>query len=74
VLVALALVDEPNTTVMLTGGELRPSELSLIGPSTEDTLANYNCDTFVMGVAGIDGDRGISDYHQGESRVKTRGE
>ncbi|MGY4651754.1 DeoR/GlpR family transcriptional regulator of sugar metabolism [Mycobacterium sp. URHB0021] len=70
VLVALALVDEPNTTVMLTGGELRPSELSLIGPSTEDTLANYNCDTFVMGVAGIDGDRGISDYHQGESRVK----
>jgi DeoR/GlpR family transcriptional regulator of sugar metabolism len=23
-----------------------------------------------MGVAGIDGDRGISDYHQAESRVK----
>ncbi|WP_082162127.1 DeoR/GlpR family DNA-binding transcription regulator [Mycolicibacterium chubuense] len=70
VLAALALVDEPDTTVVLTGGELRSGELSLIGPGAEDTLANYNCDTYVMGVAGIDGDRGISDYHQAESRVK----
>ena len=70
VLAALELIDEPDTTVVLTGGELRPGELSLIGPAAEDTLANYNCDTFVMGVAGIDGDRGISDYHQAESRVK----
>lgn len=69
-LVALELVDEPATTVVLTGGELRPGELSLNGPLAEDSLNNYNCDTFVMGVAGIDGDRGISDYHQGESRVK----
>jgi DeoR/GlpR family transcriptional regulator of sugar metabolism len=69
-LAALELVDEPDTTVVLTGGELRPGELSLIGPVAEDTLGNYNCDTFVMGVAGIDGERGISDYHQAESRVK----
>lgn len=70
VLAALALVDEPDTTVVLTGGQLRAGELSLIGPGAEDTLANYNCDTYVMGVAGIDSDRGISDYHQAESRVK----
>ncbi len=70
VLAALALVDEPDTTVVLTGGELRSGELSLIGAAAEDTLSNYNCDTYVMGVAGIDGERGISDYHQAESRVK----
>lgn len=70
VLAALALVDEPDTSVVLTGGELRSGELSLIGPTAEDTLANYNCDTYVMGVAGIDAERGISDYHQAESRVK----
>jgi DeoR/GlpR family transcriptional regulator of sugar metabolism len=70
VLAALELIDEEDTTVVLTGGELRPGELSLIGPAAEDTLANYNCDTFVMGVAGIDGNRGISDYHQADSRVK----
>lgn len=60
VLAALELIDEADTTVVLTGGELRPGELSLIGPAAEDTLAQYNCDTFVMGVAGIDGNRGIS--------------
>ena len=69
-LAALELVDEPDTTIVLTGGELRPGELSLIGAAAEDTLANYNCDTFVMGVAGIDANRGISDYHQADSRVK----
>jgi DeoR/GlpR family transcriptional regulator of sugar metabolism len=69
-LAALALIDEPATSVVLTGGELRPGELSTVGPATEGTLGNYNCDTFVMGVAGIDADRGISDYHQGESQVK----
>lgn len=69
-LVALELVAEPDTNVVLTGGQLRPSELSLVGPATEDTLRGYNCDTFVMGVAGIDADRGISDYHPGESQVK----
>ncbi len=69
-LVALALIDEPATSVVLTGGELRRGELSTIGPATENTLHSYNCDTFVMGVAGIDAERGISDYHQGESQVK----
>jgi DeoR/GlpR family transcriptional regulator of sugar metabolism len=69
-LVALELIDEPGTSVVLTGGELRPGELSTIGPATEETLRSYNCDTFVMGVAGIDAERGISDYHQGESQVK----
>ncbi|QEM46401.1 DeoR/GlpR transcriptional regulator [Mycolicibacterium grossiae] len=69
-LAALELVDEPDTTVVLTGGQLRPGELSLIGPSAEDALAGYNCDTFVMGVAGVDAERGVSDYHQAESGVK----
>jgi len=70
ILVAVELVEEPDTTVVLTGGQVRPGELSLIGPTAEDTLAQFNCDTFVMGVAGIDVDRGISDYHHAESRVK----
>ena len=69
-LVALELIDAPATSVVLTGGELRPGELSTIGPAAEGTLRSYNCDTFVMGVAGVDAERGISDYHQGESQVK----
>lgn len=70
VLVALELADEPDTTLLLTGGLLRPGELSLIGLDAEETFAQYNCDVYVMGVAGVDAVRGISDYHRGEGSVK----
>jgi len=69
-LAALELVDEPDTTVFLTGGRLRAGELSLIGPDAEATYRHYNCDTYVMGVAGIDARRGLTDYHGEESNVK----
>ncbi|AQA05727.1 DeoR family transcriptional regulator [Mycobacterium sp. MS1601] len=68
--IALALVDEPQTNVVVTGGELRSGELSLVGSSAEEILTRYNCDTYVMGVAGIDAERGFSDYLQAEARVK----
>ncbi|MBN3507443.1 DeoR/GlpR family DNA-binding transcription regulator [Mycolicibacterium nivoides] len=70
VLAALELVDEPNTTVFLTGGRLRPGELSLIGSDAQATYRRYNCDTYIMGVAGVDAKRGLTDYHSEESDVK----
>lgn len=68
--VAVELADEEETTVILTGGLVRPGELSLIGFETEQAFARYNCDTFIMGVAGFDADRGVTDYHRDESEVK----
>jgi DeoR/GlpR family transcriptional regulator of sugar metabolism len=68
--VAVELADEPNTNVILTGGLVRPGELSLIGFEAEQSFARYNCDTFVMGVAGFDAIRGVTDYHRDESEVK----
>ncbi|GAA1217285.1 DeoR/GlpR family DNA-binding transcription regulator [Rhodoglobus aureus] len=70
VLAALELADEPETTVLLTGGLLRPGELSLIGIDAEETFSQYNCDVYVMGVAGVDATRGISEYHREEGSVK----
>jgi DeoR/GlpR family transcriptional regulator of sugar metabolism len=70
ILVALELADEPDTTILLTGGEVRPGELSLIGVEAENTFQHYNCDTYVMGIAGFDVERGVSDYHRGEASVK----
>ena len=55
--VATTLADEPETRIILTGGTVRPGELSLIGSETEQTFARYNCDTFVIGVAGVDAER-----------------
>jgi len=68
--VAVELADEPETTVILTGGLVRPGELSLIGFGTEQAFSRYNCDTFIMGVAGVDAERGVTDYHRDESEVK----
>lgn len=69
-LVARALHDEPDTTIFVTGGQLRPGELSLIGPSAESSFLLFNADVFIMGVAGIDARHGVSDYHYGEAHVK----
>lgn len=70
ILVAAELANEPDTTVILTGGLVRPGELSLIGAEAENTFRNYNCDTYAMGVAGVHAKRGFSDYHRDESSVK----
>jgi DeoR/GlpR family transcriptional regulator of sugar metabolism len=70
ILVAVELSKSPKTTTFLTGGRLRHGELSLIGAESEQSLSRYNCDTYVIGVAGIDETRGLTDYHSEESAVK----
>lgn len=69
-LVAVELADEPDTTVLVTGGVVRPGELSLIGTEAVEGFRRFNCDTFVMGVAGVHEHRGFTDYHRDESAVK----
>ncbi|WP_027941057.1 DeoR/GlpR family DNA-binding transcription regulator [Amycolatopsis taiwanensis] len=70
ILVAVELAVEPGTSVLLAGGLVRAGELSLIGADAIEFYDRYNCDTFVMGVAGVDAKRGFSDYHREESAVK----
>lgn len=70
VLVALELSDCDTIDVHLLGGLLRPGELSLIGHDTVEQLSQFNCDTAVLGVAGVDVAGGISDYHRDEAYVK----
>lgn len=70
ILVAIELADEPDTTVLLAGGLVRPGELSLVGAETQEMFARYNCDSYVMGIAGVDLDRGVSEYHREEGNVK----
>lgn len=69
-LVATELSAEQETEVFVTGGQLRPGELSLIGAGAEEGFARFNASTFVMGVAGVDATAGVTDYHYAEAHVK----
>ena len=70
ILVAAELHNEPGTTVLVTGGTVRPGELSLVGAESIAAFDRYNCDVYIMGVSGIDGKRGLSDYSNEEGAVK----
>lgn len=69
-LTALEVVTVPSSHVIVTGGSLRPGELSLVGAEAEAAFADLNCDTFIAGVAGLDAVRGLSEYNRDEARVK----
>jgi len=57
------LADVPQITVIVLGGLLRPSELSLIGHITEQSLAQLQADKVVMGIRAIHLEHGLAnDY------------
>ncbi|MFZ1995878.1 MAG: DeoR/GlpR family DNA-binding transcription regulator [Solirubrobacteraceae bacterium] len=67
---ATELAGDPNTRVILTGGIVRPGELSLIGDLAESTFAQLNCDVLFLGVGGIDPEKGLTEYNLDDTRVK----
>jgi DeoR/GlpR family transcriptional regulator of sugar metabolism len=56
--------------LLLPGGEVRPGELSLIGSLTEQALAQFRFDTFVIGPCGLDVTAGITAHQLAEAAVK----
>lgn len=69
-LVAAELGNEPGMRVLVTGGWLRPGEMSLIGSGAEEFFADVNCDVAFIGVAGIDVEKGLTEYNLEDTRVK----
>jgi DeoR/GlpR family transcriptional regulator of sugar metabolism len=70
VLAAMELAGDPNMRVILTGGIVRPGELSLIGDLAERTFAQLNCDVLFLGVGGIHVEKGLTEYNLDDTRVK----
>lgn len=57
------LADAPQITVIVLGGLLRPSELSLIGHITEQSLNELRADKVIIGIRAIHLDHGLTnDY------------
>lgn len=69
VLVATHLADS-GARVVLTAGSVRPEELSVVGPEAVASFEGLHCEMAVLGVAGLDLDRGLTDYSLEEARVK----
>lgn len=67
---AAILADEPGIVLMLTGGKTRNRERSLVGHLATRAFDELVFDVFVMGVAGVHQDFGITDYNVDEAEVK----
>ncbi|WP_169306655.1 DeoR/GlpR family DNA-binding transcription regulator [Cohnella pontilimi] len=67
---AASILSQSNLNVYLVGGNLRKTEMSLVGSITRDTISKFHFDRFFMGVAGISKDHGPTDFSLDEAEVK----
>ena len=69
-LVATALADAPRITVLVTGGMLRLSAMSLVGDLGADVLRTTRINKGFLGARGLSLSRGLMDLNPDEVRIK----
>jgi DeoR/GlpR family transcriptional regulator of sugar metabolism len=69
-LVATALADAPGITVLVTGGMLRLSAMSLVGDLGADVLRTTRINKGFLGARGLNLERGLMDLNPDEVRIK----
>src|SRR6266540_3566792 len=69
-LVASALADVPGITVLVTGGVLRLSAMSLVGDFGTDLLRTTRINKGFLGARGLSIERGLMDLNPDEVRIK----
>lgn len=69
-LVASALADAPGITVLVTGGILRLSAMSLVGDFGTDVLRTTRINKGFLGARGLSLERGLMDLNPDEVRIK----
>jgi DeoR/GlpR family transcriptional regulator of sugar metabolism len=67
--IALELYQNPNLEVILLGGHLRRSLLSLVGPHTMKTLEDIYVDKLFLGVDGISTEHGLTTPNPAEAEA-----
>jgi DeoR/GlpR family transcriptional regulator of sugar metabolism len=67
---ATALAEAPDVRLVLPGGDVRPTELALVGPITEYALDMMRFDTAVLGCCGLSARDGLTGHDLAESAVK----
>jgi hypothetical protein len=67
---AMALADSSSVRLLMPGGEVRPGELSVVGPSTLAAIAALRLDTVVLACCGISPDGQVTTHDVGDAAVK----
>jgi DeoR/GlpR family transcriptional regulator of sugar metabolism len=62
-----AMADAPNVTLICLGGQMRSSELSMIGHITEQALAELRADKVIIGVYAVDAKHGLTNQYLPET-------
>ncbi len=70
ILIAAELSHRPQIRTIVSGGIIRTGEMSLIGARAEDSFSDLNCDVVFLGVAGINLEKGLTEYNLDDTRVK----
>ncbi|GLP80004.1 DeoR/GlpR family DNA-binding transcription regulator [Mycobacterium antarcticum] len=68
--IADVLADQPNVTLMIPGGRVRPHERSFVGAVTLSTFENLVFDTAILTTGGIDVEHGITEYEYDDAETK----
>lgn len=67
---AMELASQPAIQVIVIGGKLRTSELSMVGHLTEQTLRTFLVDKVFIGVGGITLNHGLTEFNFDEAGTK----
>jgi len=70
IVVAASLADVPGVSVLVTGGMLRLSAMSLVGDLGADLLRTTRITKGFLGAGGVSLDRGLMDLNPDEVRIK----
>ncbi len=68
--IALLFLAHPTISVIVSGGEMRSQEGSLVGEFTERFFADLYFDTFFLSTAGVNADAGLTEYIVKDAAIK----
>ena len=70
ILIALALIDSPDVTVVMPGGFLRRDSVSMVGDEGHDFIERFNFQKGFFGAKGFTIEEGLTDVDSAEVAVK----
>jgi DeoR/GlpR family transcriptional regulator of sugar metabolism len=68
--IATLLADKKEIRLILTGGIVRPGELSMVGEIARRTVESFYVDKLFLGIGAIDADAGLTEYNLDDAVIK----